>query len=399
MLLKFHSMSRPVHLAQGMKLLPHMMRAFARWPYREVPRNWSSDVVLSVLYEDGRYKVEAPWLKGCQHFADAAELAHALTAHVARSWMLEQPGMLWLGAAAAEFGEQIVVFVGGPRSGKSLLLASLAVGGNRIFADSILPVLPEDQCGQSLGLAPQIKLPLPEELAGALRTIVESRIESGSESFGYLSPLDGALAGFGDRARIRAFVILDRSDGAPASLSPASSGKLVKRLLLNSFGEGMAADMLLKNVEHIVGDATCYRLAWSDPQEAVSLLRARFAPWRTPADDNISQARGETRKQARRRPSGPKVPSGRVFRHREGLLEHLVDSDLFLVNPGGQAIYHLNVLGTGLWRLLDGRYGLDDAVSILGQAFPEIDPATIEQDVNSLVQDLTDRGLLIERVS
>lgn len=399
MLLKFESMSRPIQLAQGMKLLPHMMRAFARWPYREVPRAWSSDVMLNVLHEAGQYSVEAPWLKVRQTYANAADVAHALTAQVARGWMIENPGMLWLGGAAAEFGDQIVVFVGGPRSGKSLLMASLAVGGNRVFSDSILPVSPNDQCGMSLGLAPRIKLPLPSEFAGEFRGLVESRIESGSETFGYLSPAVRAVADFGDRARICAFVILDRSAGASATLSQASAGKLVKRLLLNSFGEGMAADILLKNVEDLVGDVACYRLGWSDPQEAAGVLRARFASWRIPADDNVSQTKPGTRQPARRRPSGPRVPAGRLFRRREGLCEHLVDSDLFLVNPGGQTIYHLNVLGAGLWRLLNGRYGLDDAVSILGQAFPDIDPATIEYDVKTLVQDLTDRGLLIERVS
>jgi hypothetical protein len=398
MLLKFESMSRPIQLAQGMKLLPHMMRAFARWPYREVPRAWASDVMLNVLHEEGRYSIEAPWLKGRQNYVNAAELAHALTTHVARGWIIENPGMLWLGGAAAEFGDQIVVFVGGPRAGKSLLMASLAAAGNRVFADSILPVSPEDQCGRSLGLAPRIKRPLPREFAGEFRRLAESQVECGIDEFGYLSPAAGRLANFGDRARIRAFVILDRSVSSSANLSPASTGKLVKRLLLNSFGEGMAADALLKNVENMVGDAACYRLAWSDPQEAVSLLRARFAPWRKPADDNASETKAVSRQPARRRPSGPRVPAGRLFRRRDGLREHLVDSDLFLVNPGGQTIYHLNVLGAGLWQLLNGSYGLDDAVSILGQAFPEIDPATIEYDVKTLVQDLTDRGLLIERL-
>jgi hypothetical protein len=398
MLLKFDSISRPVQLAQGMKVLPHLMRAFARWPYREVPGTWSSDVILNVLHEDGQYRVEAPWLNGRQNYTDAAELAHALTTHVARGWMIENPGMLWLGAAAAAFGDQVVVFVGGPSAGKSLLMASLAVGGNRVFADSILPVSPEDQCGRSLGLGPRLKLPLPAELAGELRGLVAPRVDSGSEKLGYLSAQDGTLAAFGERARIRAFVILDRSDGSSATLGHASSGKLIKRLLLNSFGEGMAADMLLKNMERIVADVACYRLAWSDPQEAVGVLRARFAPWRMPADDNVSLSKGQSRKPVRRRLPGPRIPAGRLFRHRDGLFEHLVDSDLFLVNPGGQTIYHLNGLGAGLWRLLDGTHGLDDAVTVLNEAFPEVDIRTIENDVKTLVEDLADRGLLIERL-
>ena len=399
MLLKFHSLSRPVQLAQGLKVLPHLVRVFAGWPYREIPKAGSPDALINVLHDDGRYVLEAPWLKSRLQYADAAELAQGLATHIVRSWFMERPGLLWLEAAAVAFGDRIVVFVGGPRSGKSLLAASLAVSGNRVFADSILPVSVEEQQGMGLGMAPRLKLPLPEELTDPLRGLIEGRMDSGSDKVGYLQPGEDRLAPFGETARIRAFVMLDRSATSAAALGPASSGKLLKRLLLNSFGEGMAADRLLASVEQVIGDVPCYRMAWSDPQEAVNVLRARFASWRGTAADDGDQADKRPKKQTRRRPSGPRVPAGRQFRHCEGLKEHLVDTDLFLVNPGGQTIYHLNGLGAGLWRLLDGTHGLEDAVTVLKEAFPDVDSESIESDVKTLVTDLADRGLLVEKVS
>ena len=399
MLLKFDTMCRPVQLARGLKVLPHLMRVFAGWPYREVPKVGNPGVLLNILHDEGRYVLEAPWLRGRLHYGDAADLAQGLATHVARGWFLEHPGLLWLDAAAVAFGDQIVVFVGGPRSGKSLLAASLAVSGNPVFADSILPVSPDGQQGMSLGMAPRLKLPLPEELQDPLRGLVEGQMESGSDSVGYLQPRDGSIAPFGRTARIRAFVTLDRSVSSAATLSPSSSGKLLKRLLLNSFGEGMTADELLEKVQIAVGDAPCFRMTWSDPQEAVNALRARFAIWRTPIAENEDQAKNQPKRKARRRPSGPRIPAGRQFRHRNGLTERLVDADLFLVNPGGQTIYHLNGLGAGLWRLLDGTHGLDDVVTVLKEAFPNADSNSIESDVKTLVGDLADRGLLIENIS
>ena len=399
MLLKFDTMCRPVQLARGLKVLPHLMRVFAGWPYREVPKVGNPGVLLNILHDEGRYVLEAPWLRGRLHYGDAADLAQGLATHVARGWFLEHPGLLWLDAAAVAFGDQIVVFVGGPRSGKSLLAASLAVSGNPVFADSILPVSPDGQQGMSLGMAPRLKLPLPEELQDPLRGLVEGQMESGSDSVGYLQPRDGSIAPFGRTARIRAFVTLDRSVSSAATLSPSSSGKLLKRLLLNSFGEGMTADELLEKVQIAVGDAPCFRMTWSDPQEAVNALRARFAIWRTPIAENEDQAKNQPKRKARRRPSGPRIPAGRQFRHRNGLTERLVDADLFLVNPGGQTIYHLNGLGAGLWRLLDGTHGLDDVVTVLKEAFPNADSNSIESDVKTLVGDLADRGLLIEKIS
>ena len=398
MLIKFKSMRQPVQMAQGLKVLPHLMRVFADWPYREVPKIGSAGALLNVMHNDGYYELEAPWLKKRLRFDDAADLAQGLATHVARGWFSERPGLLWLEAAAALFGDRIVVFVGGPRSGKSLLVASMAASGNPVFADSILPVQPERQQAISLGMAPRMKLPLPDAFPGPLRGQLESQIDSGGEGIGYLRPGNGNIAPFGETARIRAFVMLDRSASSAATLGPASSGKILKRLLLNSFGEGMAADDLLDSIGQVVGDTPCYRLSWSDPQEAVNALRARFATWRAPLDENEVQAGSSSAKQLRRRSSGPRTPVGRRFRHRAGLTEHLVDADLFLVNPGGQTIYHLNGLGAGLWRLLDGTHGLEDVVSVLKDAFPNIDSRSVEIDVKNLVGDLTDRGLLIEKV-
>jgi hypothetical protein len=397
MLLKFDSMSRPVQLARGMKVLPHLMRVFAGWPYREVPKADNPDALLNVMHEDGTYVLEAPWLRKQLRYDAAADLAHGLATHVARGWFLEHSGMLWLEAAAVAFGDQIVVFVGGPRSGKSLLTACLTLSGNKVFADSILPVSVEEPQGMSLGMAPRLQLPLPEELQHPLRGSVEAQLDSGSDKVGYLTPGEGILAPFGQTARIRAFVMLDRSASSAATLSPASSGKLLKRLLLNSFGEGMSADELLGNVERVVGDVPCFRMTWSDPHEAVNALRARFAVWRTPAADQDDQTKSSTVRKARRRPSGPRHPAGRRFSHRKGLTEHLVDADLFLVNPGGQTIYHLNGLGAGVWRLLDGTHGLDDVVTVLKEAYPDVGPEAVESDVRTLVDDLADRGLLIEK--
>jgi hypothetical protein len=192
--------------------------------------------------------------------------------------------------------------------------------------------------------------------------------------------------------------MLDRSASSTATVGPASSGKLLKRLLLNGFGEGMSGDELLRNVRRVVDDVPCFRMTWSDPQEAVNALCARFAIWRRPAADKDDQTKNSSKK-ARRRPSGPRLPAGRRFRHRDGLTEQLVDAELFLVNPGGQTIYHLNGLAAGLWRLLDGTHGLDDVVTVLKEAFPNVASEAIEGDVKALVDDLADRGLLIEKAS
>ena len=77
-----------------------------------------------------------------------------------------------------------------------------------------------------------------------------------------------------------------------------------------------------------------------------------------------------------------------------GAGKFLLDRDVFLVNPDSQGIYHLNAVGTVLWRLLAEPIGVAQAAAILHQAFPDVSGAEIERDVAALLADLAARGLV-----
>lgn len=393
--LKFKSISRPIMLAQGLKVLPHLARACPKWPFREVPAGRYGDPVINVLQEGDDGVIQAPWIESRQRYRHPADLADSLAQHLTRCLVEENETVLVISAAAVQIGDDLAVFIGGPRSGKSLLTSCLSVSGHRAFADSILPVsLRSGEC-VSLGMAPRLKLPLPASFSGPLRDRVARCLETSAPHLGYLRPRDADIAPFAARASIGAFVLLDRADGAATSLRPAPASTLLKRLILGSFDSLRSTRTTLDHMHRMVTDIPCFRLVWSNPSEAVSALRARFAVNRPPESEDGSH---ETSRAAapRRRASGPRTPSGRRFRHVEGIDARQVDGSMFLVDPDGEAIYHLNTLGTGLWRLLDGSHGLNDVVSVLQKAFPTVDPTLVESDAVRLIDDLADRGLLIE---
>lgn len=396
MLLKFEPVSRPVQLAQGLRILPHLVRVFANWPYREIRAEGADDPVISIIEHGGSFILQAPWVEFERRYETAADVADALAHHVTRAWMTENPRLLGIGAGAARFGNDLAVFVGGPRSGKSLLVSCLAASGHMAFADATLPVSAGNRHGIGLGIAPRLRLPLPDALPGSLRSLVEQHVDSGADHLGYFRPRNGQMADFGEQAPIRAFVLLDRADGAATALRPVAAGTVLKRLLLGSFDTLPSAHDSLELLHELVGNTGCYRLTWSDPMEAIATLRARFALCRPQDSDDDSRGLGPM-KALQRRASGPRKPSGRQFRHVEGLGERQVDSDLFLVDPGGEAIYHLNGLGAGLWRLLDGSHGQNDAVSLLRDAYPLVNCNDLAADVERLIDDLTERGLLVEK--
>lgn len=398
MLLQFESVTRPVLLEQGLKVLPPLARAFANWPHREVAQDGSPDALINVLLQGDRYVLQAPWLEEPATFEDPVALADGMVPAVQRAWLRERHAALWINGAAVEIASELVVLLGGRRSGKSLVAACFALGGNRLFADGLLPVLPEDKAGLSLGLAPRIRLPLPPGLSWSVRSTMEMQKVSGNSALFHLNPGKDKMARFCEKAPIRAFVLLDRVDGAAAALRAARHSTILKRLVLSSGSERLDALAVLRGLQSLVADAACYRLTYSDAEAARATLRGRFAMWPVSTIERDG-GQSDANEAERRKPTPPRVPAGRLFRRPDGVYERLVDGDLFLVDRGGNTIYHLNGVGAGLWSLLGDSHGLDDVIDVLGDAFPYMDRVTLEDDVQALLGDLMQRGLLVERPS
>ena len=78
------------------------------------------------------------------------------------------------------------------------------------------------------------------------------------------------------------------------------------------------------------------------------------------------------------------------------VIERAVGDQIFLVNPENEEIYHLNVTGTALWRLLAEPISLEDAIAVLQDAFPDEDRTDIETDVAALFTEFAGHGLIVE---
>lgn len=396
MLLKFESVSHPVRMAQGMKLLPHLVRVFAKWPFREVPAAGSAMPQINVMQDGESYILQAPWVAHEQRYENAIDLADGLPGHLAQAHLNDVSDALLLNAAAARFGDGLVVFLGSKGSGKNLLSMCLAVSRHKIFADTALLIDGRESVAMALGVSPRLEMPTPTVLSGALRQLVEIHSVNVAERFAYLKPEKELMASHGERVPVRALVILDRKEGAEATLRSVDDSRMLKRLMLSSLDGHFSGRESLEILHGLVRGASCHRLTWSDPQRAIAALRARFAIRRAGSDEEENALKKPARTHKRRQ-TAPRSPAGRLFRHGQGLSERPVDNDLFIADGTGEAVYHLNGLGAGMWRLLDGTHGLDDIVAILSDAFPTVDPICIKDDVNKLVADLQERGLLVEQ--
>ncbi|MCO6388016.1 PqqD family protein [Aliihoeflea sp. 40Bstr573] len=340
-----------------------------------------------------RYVLQSPGREPVE--ASAVEAVCGLLVDVVDAMIEETPSVLCLHGAAIEFANRLVVFPSRSHAGKSTLAARLASGGHTVLGDDILPLTPDDQSGVALGIAPRLRLPLPPAATEAFRRFVADNAAVDDGRYLYLDADCGALAPRGTVREIGAIVLLERHAEGPAQLSRAGESEALQTLIRQNFTSGADAAALMDRLYALVGRLPCLKLIYSDLEDATALLEERFRRWpvsteglaRAPdAVSDIPAAAGQD--------SGS---DGQRFRQIAGIELRQVEGDLFLADRDGVAIYHLNAIGTGIWKLLAEPTSANEAVEILAAAFPDADPVRVEQDARALFADLDAAGF-IERV-
>lgn len=328
----------------------------------------------------------------------------SLMVSLAETLVAENPYRLCLHGGAALFGKRLVIFPGRSRAGKSTLIARLAAGGHRIFGDDILP-LDERGDGVALGVAPRLRLPLPEGVSAAFRDFVMAHEGAADHRYHYLALPEGGLARRGDTAPLGAIVLLDRRPSGPATIHEAPQRLALKLLARQNVQSSEDARPLLDAMRTIVQRLPCLVLAYSDLEGAVALLQNAFMQW--PVRSAFAPIADEAALTARLLESDDADPlqeaAGSGYRPGMRLIRnptvtlHLVDGEAFLAGAGdAAAIHHLNAVGTGIWNLLEGPTDEREAALALAAAFPEIDPHTIARDVGELFSSLHASGLAVE---
>ncbi len=392
MRLSFEGISRPVEIEGGRAILPVIRSVFRYWPFREVGDDAGTAPIVSARKDGSGYRVHTGWRDDPPRYSNPVNLACGLGVQVNRALLEEQEAHLCFHGAALEIGGRLVLLPNYYRAGKSTLTACLAGAGARVFTDDILPVRP-DGAGMALGISPRLRLPLPDAMGVRSRRFVERRRGAANKQYLYVEMNGGEQARFGETAPIGGIVLLNRHDSRPASLEPASEADVLKQLVLRNFVRQMPAATALEKLHGFVAASICYRLTFSDGDEASDLLMKRYteAPMPEPKTASGLRVNGGDASLCNNNMAGGEHP-----RRKPGISERPVGEEIFLVDAAGETIYHLNSVGAGFWRLMDGTCGLREAVAVLHQAFPDVDRARIDADVGALARSLQLRGLLLE---
>ena len=273
-------------------------------------------------------------------------------------------------AGAVEAAAGLILLLADTTGGKSTLALTLAAYRWQLFADDRLGLSRDREAsiGIALGLAPKLRLPLPQS-APRLAEFAAERASRRELALTYLALGPEEQAGAGTRAAVAACLLLER-DGSKPLLEPVAPSQLV-RILGRERGRTLAVR---------VGRSGCGGLACRSTVLSTALCgggSGRLAGY--------GSVRGARRAEA----------ALMRYSRRNGVTQTPVGDDLFLVDLATGEIFHLDRSAGGLWTLLEQPSDFAGILATFGAAFPEAPRDQLELDLRSALATLMSMGLVI----
>ena len=279
MWLRFQGVSASVELNGAADLLPAIEDVFMGWPWKRLKRQPRVPVAISFTKHGEKYLRHSKWVETPDLDDDATDAMCDFVSDIIDAYVEERPGMLGIHASAVRIGDGLIVIPSTHRSGKSLLCAHLVARGGVLFSDDVLLLPPRGFQGIATGIVPRLRLPVPDENNSPLPTFISQNGIYANERYGWLKLPSGQMAKLGDRAPVRAIVLLNRKkkkvDRMPR-LDAISRPDALARLIRRGFALDAKADDVLSRFSRIASTADCYRLKYGSATKAADHLWQTF---------------------------------------------------------------------------------------------------------------------------
>jgi hypothetical protein len=384
----FEDMSNSVELINCRHLIDFFPLIFPGWQITRVSAEHASPV-LSLTRVGNHYVLESDWLEKPAYREDEDAVICLLVAELMRAYVHEDRQLLCLHGAAADFAGKLVLFPSNYRAGKSILSACLAASGVRLISDDILPISMLEAEGIAPGLAPRLRLPLPDNLDLETRDFIKKHNRLQGEQYLYLDLENDVLAPRGCQLPVGAFVLLEREEGASPVMETVAEAEVLRQVIWQNFARETEAPRILGVLSELVASSQCFRLRYDRAEDAVGLLRENFSEWSTHSGN------GNDAKTLADSQTGiiDHLLPGHYLRKSDINIVQIADQ-VFLADGQGATIHHLNPVGTAIWSLLDEPMTADEITNLLMTAFPNLERSTIESDLHNLIDELLSRNLL-----
>lgn len=402
---KFEGLDNPVCLAEPETVLPLMTPIFAGWPHEAVAGGGTPFASIGPSEDGDKWRLVTPRADKQDSLLQPVNAICDLICEMSWERLRSRPDLLCLHAAAVVFGNRLVIFPNQRRAGKSLLTATLARRGHPVFTDDFVPLAVDPQTrvisGVANGIAPRLRLPLPDTLAPDHAAWIDAHITTRNKQYGYLSEID--LPRSGSELPLGAIVMLDRDmtlEG-PATLAPVSADEAFAVIMKQNFGRQVHAGAILAVAEAMTKTVPVLRMTYRDVEEAAVLLDTTDLLQDMPTARITAEGRQMPTRPApldmRKDRSRDEAQMGCLYARVPGYTEVETDQAIYLASELGLAIRKLNPLSMMIWKLLEEAVSGDIIVSVLVELFPDIPQAQLAQDVSAGLTFMLREGLIAAR--
>ncbi len=389
----FKGVTAPLRLDGADAVLSLLPELVPGWPFRVLPTRHAAPFFTISDTPNGQvFRCESHVEDRPAQSWDALNAVCDALASLSVALPQSDDRLISLHAAGVEFAGRLVVFPNVRRAGKSTLTVALARAGHRVFSDDVVPLtFPQDgpPLARATGIAPRLRLPLPESLPDDFRTWSEMDAGPRNRQYHYLALPD--LPPHGETLPLGACVLLDRRDEpVPARLDPVALDAAMDALLHQNFTRDRHSADVLEVIAAMLAAIPIRRLVYSDLDEAVRCLQAGFAAGPAlPGAAKGSERRFRVPDYADR----PPAPIGPLSQ-RAGSVGRWIGEVLYLADPAGRAIQRMDPLAAAIWAMLEDPATPDELVAALAEAFPDTPPERLRSDLAALLDRLSEAGLV-----
>lgn len=378
-------LGRCLRVHQAPEIVEALSQAMPHWPLSVThARGLAPAIRLGRC--PGGYLQRSPRLPRGLELATPAEAACSLIADLGGDFLDHEASLLGLHCASVEVGGRLVLFPESHRAGKSTLAVAFAAAGYRVFGDDVLGLTHEGD-GVALGMAPRLRLPLPEGFSPELVGYAEAHAGPEDERYRFVLPPGQGLARHGERCPVGALVLLERDDRlSRPEIVRLLPGEGLLQLLSQNFAYQARPEALLAHLHPLMARVPCLLLRYAEPLVAARHLGTALEGYRAEGGGKEGDSGGAASPYRRHgggnesRGSGPVPAQWRWVASREARTYPL-EEELFLIQPGSGAIHRLNATGEAIWRLLSQE-------SLSGQELGELLAEYFDRPAESVVADV-----------
>lgn len=384
---------RCVRVENAADAIEALAQAMPGWPVTVQPADGAAPDTYIYRDTEGLWQ---GWRDDPEEFdlPTSAAVACSLVGELIARRLDAEPELLGLHCGSVEINGKLVIFPESSKAGKSTLTTAFAAAGYRVFGDDVLG-LTEDGDGVAMGVAPRLRMPLPDSFSTEFVDYTERYAGPEDECYRFVIPAENGLAHYTDRSPIGAIVLLERgAQIVTPEVVRLALGEGLLQLLCQNFADSDTPNTaLFERLLPLIQRIPCLLLRYSEPLAGARYLAKAVENFHLQNLSNASLLGHAPVSLA----DSADFDLASVWLATTGVSVYALGDELFLIHPSSGDIHRLNASGKVAWQLLQQEPLSGHALSDVIAAYFNAPITKVRKDIASLLNALAQAKLIVKQ--